>query len=151
MSTNPPSIARPPPPVTNRAWRAADRAPAFSSFVPISRNEVIEVSSQNMKSRNRLSLHTRPNIDPANSSSTAAVRGTSGPSWKYDAAYQNTHSPTPPTSSTRIIENQSNRRSMVRPRPATHSWDSVKGPPSERRAAAQIAQPSVHSGARAAT
>ena len=107
---------------------------------------MIEVSSQNRNSRKRLSLHTSPNIEPANSTSTAAVRARAGPAWKYDAEYQNTHNPTTATSSTRIIENQSRRRSIASPRPVTHWWDSVKGPVSLSRTIAHAAQPMVHSG-----
>src|SRR5690606_6309898 len=46
-NTNPASMARPPRVVTNRAWRAAERATPSSSSNPINRYEAIEVSSQN--------------------------------------------------------------------------------------------------------
>ena len=45
-STNPPSMASPPAPVMSSAWSAAARAGSLVSSKPISRYEVIEVSSQ---------------------------------------------------------------------------------------------------------
>jgi hypothetical protein len=69
ISTNPASMARPPAPVISSACRAAARALTDSWSLPMSRNDVIEVSSQKPKSRIRLSARTRPSIDPANSTS----------------------------------------------------------------------------------
>ena len=80
---NPPSMASPPRPVMSSACSAPARAAAFSSLVPMSRNDVIEVSSQNRNSANRLSDSTRPNIAPEKASSVAANRPVTGsPSWK---------------------------------------------------------------------
>ena len=45
--TRPPSRTNPPPPVTSRAWSAAARARDSVCRLPISRKDVIDVSSQN--------------------------------------------------------------------------------------------------------
>jgi hypothetical protein len=46
ITSRPASSARPPPPVTTSAWMAARREASRVWSKPISRNEVIEVSSQ---------------------------------------------------------------------------------------------------------
>jgi hypothetical protein len=46
ITSSPASSARPPPPVTTSAWMAARREASRVWSKPISRNEVIEVSSQ---------------------------------------------------------------------------------------------------------
>ncbi len=63
--TNPPSMARPPAPVTSSARCAEARAPASSSSRPMRRNDITDVSSQNTKSVHTSLATTRPNIAAA--------------------------------------------------------------------------------------
>ncbi len=65
------SSARPPNPVTNSALIAPSRDAARVSQKPISRNEEIEVSSQNANVATRLSLRTNPIMAPPKTSSEA--------------------------------------------------------------------------------
>ena len=68
-----------PCPVTSSACRAAARARGSAWRFPISRYEVTEVSSQKVKSPMRLSDHTSPSIEPANSVRRPTSRPTSSP------------------------------------------------------------------------
>ena len=54
-------------PVTKSAMRAPRRASARCDQNPISRNELIEVSSQNTTSSSTLPASTTPSIAPMNS------------------------------------------------------------------------------------
>ena len=73
-STNPARSARPPPAVMTSARRAAVRATGSVFLKPTSRNEVIEVSSQNRNRVHTESAQTRPTIAPANVTRVAANR-----------------------------------------------------------------------------
>ena len=70
----PPSKARPPALVTSSACKAAARARDSVCRLPISRNEVIDVSSQQAYRKITLSACTRPSIDPAKSTNNPARR-----------------------------------------------------------------------------
>ena len=65
--TKPPSMAKPPAPVTSRARWAEVRAPGSSSSSPMSRNDMTEVSSQKTKSVQTSSATTSPSMAAANS------------------------------------------------------------------------------------
>ena len=73
-TTNPASIASAPALVTSSAWNAAARALPSVCVLPISRNDVTAVNSQNPYSTIRLSASTSPNIDPAKNVSRATSR-----------------------------------------------------------------------------
>jgi hypothetical protein len=66
MTSRPASSARPPSPVTTSAWIAARREASREWSKPISRKEVIEVSSQNTNSIRNESAATSPCIAPMN-------------------------------------------------------------------------------------
>ena len=78
MSTNPASIASPPALVTSSACNAAARALGSVCWIPIRRNDVIDVSSQNVYRMKKLSDWTRPTIAPPNKTSTPDSRPTLG-------------------------------------------------------------------------
>lgn len=70
----PPNNARPPPAVSTKAMRAPSRASLRCDQNPISRNELILVSSQNTISKSRLPDSTMPSIAPMNSNRYAKKR-----------------------------------------------------------------------------
>ena len=132
------------------ACSAPDRAAVLVSSVPMSRNDVIDVSSQNMNRASRLSDRTSPNIEPAKTSSVAANRPTIGPSWKYDREYTNTSAPMPATSPTMTNEKASKRRPSVSPSDGTHCACWVRTWPSARSGTAHSAQRNAATGGNAA-
>ena len=74
MRTIPASITSPPAEVTSSACSAEARAGAFSYSIPISRYDVIEVSSQAVNRVISSSARTMPSIAPANMVSSPAIR-----------------------------------------------------------------------------
>ena len=85
-STKPANMARPPTPVMSSASWAAARAAGWRSSVPMSRNDVTDVSSQKMNSSRTSSAITRPVMAPAKATRSAATLGASSWPSKYEAA-----------------------------------------------------------------